>query len=45
MVSKATKEGLMGTTESESEWGVYAQSASKAIFRARTHNRITYSVR
>ena len=27
------------------EWGVYALSASKAIFRARTYNSITYSVR
>ena len=27
------------------EWGVYALSASKAIFRARTYNCITYSVR
>ena len=25
--------------------GFYAQSASEAIFRARTYNRITYSVR
>ena len=27
------------------EWGFYALSASKAIFRARTYNCITYSVR
>ena len=27
------------------EWGVYALSASTAIFRARTYNCITYSVR
>ena len=26
------------------EWGFYAQSASKAIFRARTYDCITYSV-
>ena len=29
----------------EFEWGFYAQSASEAIFRARTYNHITYSVR
>ena len=29
----------------EFDWGVYALSASKAIFRARTYNCITYSVR
>ena len=29
----------------EFEWGVYALSAPKAIFRARTYNCITYSVR
>ena len=29
----------------EFEWGFYALSASKAIFRARTYNCITYSVR
>ena len=29
----------------EFEWGLYAQYASEAIFRARTHIRITYSVR
>ena len=29
----------------EFEQGSYAQSASKAIFRARTYNCITYSVR
>ena len=28
----------------EFEWGFYAQSASEAIFRARTDNRINYSV-
>ena len=27
----------------EFEWGCYALSASKAIFRARTYNCITYS--
>ena len=32
------------TSESESEWGFYAPSAFKAIFRARTYNCITYSV-
>ena len=32
------------TEESESEWGFYALSASKAIFGARTYNCITYSV-
>ena len=31
--------------EFEFEWGFYALSASKAIFRARTYNCITYSVR
>ena len=29
----------------EFEWGFYALSASKAIFRARTYNCITFSVR
>ena len=29
--------------EFEFEWGSYAQSASEAIFRARTYNPITYS--
>ena len=29
----------------EFEWGFHAQSASEAIFRARTYNHITYSVR
>ena len=29
----------------EFEWGFYTLSASKAIFRARTYNCITYSVR
>ena len=31
--------------EFEFEWEFYAQLASKAIFRARTYNCITYSVR
>ena len=31
--------------EVEFEWGFYALSASKAIFRARTYKYITYSVR
>ena len=29
----------------EFEWRFYAMSAAKAIFRARTYNRINYSVR
>ena len=29
----------------EFEWGFYVLSASEAIFRARTYNCITYSVR
>ena len=29
----------------EFEWEFYAQSASKAIFKARTYDCITYSVR
>ena len=29
--------------EFEFEWGFYTQSASEAIFRARTYNRLTYS--
>ena len=32
-------------SEFEFEWRFYAQSASKAIFRARTYSHITYSVR
>ena len=28
----------------EFEWRFYAQSASKAIFRARTYSHVTYSV-
>ena len=31
--------------EFEFEWGLYALSASKAIFRVRTYSHITYSVR
>ena len=29
--------------EFEFEWGFYTQSATEAIFRARTYNRITYN--
>ena len=37
---------LVKTTQFELGGGGYAQSASEAIFRARTYyNRITYSVR
>ena len=34
----------VGGFEFEFEWGFYTLSASKAIFRARTYNCITYSV-
>ena len=36
---------IHGVFEFEFEWEFYAQSASKAIFRARTYDCITYSVR
>ena len=42
---KSTKFYFLSQFEFEFEWGFYTLSASKAIFRARTYNCITYSVR
>ena len=36
--------GQMTRSVGVSEWGFYALSASKAIFRVRTYSRITYPV-
>ena len=44
-LSVAPRTPKIGVLSFEFEWGVYALSASNAIFRARTYNCITYSVR
>ena len=41
----STTVATVGVTVGGFEWGFYAQLASKAIFRARTYNCITYSAR
>ena len=44
-VGSLTQRCISWTVCFEFEWRLYAQSASKAIFKARTYNGITYSVR